>query len=115
MGAEVVEQAIPAFERKWDRAFRRLCEGGLFSREPELAKRRFPATPIGVPRTFNAEPKTVRSMVIPSASGPMSRSVFALTRVRETTGNAVGATTGTGAAETGAAVGTGTGAAVGGV
>ena len=50
MGAEVVEQAIPAFERKWDRGFRRLCEGGLFSREPELAKRRFPATPVGSPR-----------------------------------------------------------------
>lgn len=50
MGAEIVEQAIPAFERKWDRAFRDLCRGNLFSREPELAKRRFPATPVGEPR-----------------------------------------------------------------
>lgn len=50
MGAEIVEQAIPAFERKWERGFRQLCDGGLFSKEPELAKRRFPATPVGEPR-----------------------------------------------------------------
>ncbi len=50
MGAEVVEQAMPAFERKWDRAFRDLCHGNLFSREPELARRRFPAIPVGAPR-----------------------------------------------------------------
>ena len=50
MGAEIVEQAVPAFERKWDREFRRMCEGSLFSREPELTRRRYPATPIGTPR-----------------------------------------------------------------
>lgn len=50
MGAEEVEKAMPAFERMWDRGFKRLREGGLFSREPELAKRRFPATPVGEPR-----------------------------------------------------------------
>lgn len=50
MGAELVEKAMPAFDRKWDRAFRDMCEGSLFSREPELTDRRFPATSVGEPR-----------------------------------------------------------------
>lgn len=50
MGAELVGRAIPAFERKWDRAFREMCQASLFSREPELGCRRFPAIPVGAPR-----------------------------------------------------------------
>lgn len=49
MGAEQVERAMPAFERMWDRGYQRLREGSLFSREPILANRRFPATPVGAP------------------------------------------------------------------
>lgn len=50
MGTEVVERAMPAFERKWDRALRDMCRKDLFSPELELARRRFPATPVGAPR-----------------------------------------------------------------
>lgn len=50
MGAEVVEQAVPSFERQWDKGFLRLCEDNLFAREPEMVQRRFPARPLGVPR-----------------------------------------------------------------
>lgn len=47
MGADIVEQAVPSFERKWDRGFLALCERGLFSKDPEFSRRRFPANSIG--------------------------------------------------------------------
>ena len=47
MGFEAVEKSIPAFVRMFDRAHKKLCEGTLFSKDPILADRRFPARPVG--------------------------------------------------------------------